>query len=580
MGLPESFFLKPAQIQPSKNREVTMIKIKIISSLEKVFVDSSIDSFTPFKKVSVLKGERLSFQIVHVYDTVNSPPIYETLRLMPTLSGELASMASLRGVAHVPVTKTIHFNGTDDNYVRTAPGLYPDILRPMYYGGKFSFTPCSTNSTWVEINIPKDMQAGDYTFKLELDGNQYGKCECELAVEVIDDVLPDEDIYFTQWFHADCLANYYDVEVWSDRHFEIVENFISTARRNGINMILTPVFTPPLDTAVGGERRTTQLVDVVRNNGEYSFGFDKLDRWIEILDRCGVEYIEISHLFTQWGAKHAPKIMATVDGEYKRIFGWETDAHSEEYVNFLRTFLVALLTHLRERGDDKRCFFHLSDEPHSGDEEHYQKSKETVADILSGYPIMDALSTIDFYKFGLIDHPIPATNRIKPFLEAKVPGLWTYYCVSQPINVSNRYHSMPNWRNRSIGMQIYKYNIAGFLQWGYNFYNNQYSGDPINPYYEQSCDFSFPGGDPFSVYPHMDGTALESPRLVVFNEALQDIKAMKLAEKYTSHETLVAVIENALGKELTFDTCAKSSEIMLRIREDVNALIKKAVAKA
>ena len=562
-----------------------MIKAKIISSLEKVFVDSKIDSFAALEKVSVLKGERLNFQIVHSYDTVDSPLIYETVRLMPTLSGELAPLATMRGIAHVPVTKTTHCIGTDDNYVRTEAGLYPDILRPMYYGGKFSYTPCSTNAVWVEINIPKDMEAGSYKFRIDIDGNNYpngcnyGLCSCELEVEVINEILPDEDIYFTQWFHSDCLANYYNVEVWSDRHFEIVESFIKTARRNGINMILTPVFTPPLDTAVGGERRTTQLVGVTLEGGKYSFNFDYLDRWIDILDRCGVEYIEISHLYTQWGAKHAPKIMATVDGEYKKLFGWETDAHSEEYVTFLHTFLPALIDHMKARGDDKRCFFHVSDEPHAGDEDIYAKSKENVASILEGYPIMDALSTIDFYKFGIIDHPIPANNRIKPFLEAKVPGLWTYYCVSQPINVSNRYQSMPNWRNRSIGMQIYKYNIAGFLQWGYNFYNNQYSGDPINPYYEQSCDFSFPGGDPFSVYPHMDGTALESPRLVVFYEALQDIKAMKLAEKYTSHDEVVAAIENALGKELTFDTCAKSSETMHRIREAVNAIIKNAVAK-
>ena len=133
---------------------------------------------------------------------------------------------------------------------------------------------------------------------------------------------------------------------------------------------------------------------------------------------------------------------------------------------------------------------------------------------------------------------------------------------------------MPAWRNRSIGMQIYKYNLTGFLHWGYNFYNNQYSGDPINPYYEQSCDYAFPGGDPFSVYPETDGTALESPRLLVFFEALQDIKAMKLAEKYTSHEEVVKTIESAFGDEVAFDKCAKSSEAMLAIREAVNNLIK------
>ena len=553
-----------------------MIRTKIVYSLEKVFIDERIDAYTQLESISVLRGERLNFQIITTYDTSRGPLPYTAPKYQPKISGGLSEYASLRQVMNVPVVFTTHVDGADDNYVRTKPGLFPDVLRPLYYGGTVTFAKDALNSVWVEINIPKDMAAGKYEFKVEFDGGENGSTSSTLEIEVIDAVLPDEDIYFTQWFHADCLANYYNVDVWSDRHFEIVESFVKTARRNGINMILTPVFTPPLDTAVGGERRTTQLVGVKVTKSGYKFDFSLLDRWIDMLDRCDVPYIEISHMFTQWGAKHAPKIVATVDGEEKKIFGWQTDAHSTEYVTFLRTFIPELLSHLKARGDDKRCFFHVSDEPHVGDEENYKASKSSIADLLDGYTIMDALSRIDFYEMGIIDHPIPSNSRIAPFLEAGVPGLWTYYCVSQPIEVSNRYHSMPNWRNRSIGMQMYKYNIAGFLHWGYNFYNNQYSGDPVNPYYEQSCDYAFPGGDPFSVYPAMDGTALESPRLVVFYEALQDIKAMKLAESLTSHEAVVAAMESALGKNMTFDTCAKSSESMLRIREAVNNIIRTA----
>ena len=553
-----------------------MIRTKIVSSLEKIFIDERIDAYTQLESISVLRGERLNFQIITTYDTSRGPLPYTAPKYQPKISGGLSEYATLRQVMNVPVVFTTHVDGTDDNYVRTKPGLFPDVLRPLYYGGTVTFAKDALNSVWVEINIPKDMAAGKYEFKVEFDGGENGSTSSTLEIEVIDAVLPDEDIYFTQWFHADCLASYYNVDVWSDRHFEIVESFVKTARRNGINMILTPVFTPPLDTAVGGERRTTQLVGVEVTESGYKFDFSLLDRWIDMLDRCDVPYIEISHMFTQWGAKHAPKIVAMVDGEEKKIFGWQTDAHSTEYVTFLRTFIPELLSHLKARGDDKRCFFHVSDEPHVGDEENYKASKSSIADLLDGYTIMDALSRIDFYKMGIIDHPIPSNSRIAPFLEAGVPGLWTYYCVSQPIEVSNRYHSMPNWRNRSIGMQMYKYNIAGFLHWGYNFYNNQYSGDPVNPYYEQSCDYAFPGGDPFSVYPAMDGTALESPRLVVFYEALQDIKAMKLAESLTSHEAVVAAMESVLGKNMTFDTCAKSSESMLRIREAVNSIIKTA----
>lgn len=551
-----------------------MIQTKIISSLEKVFIDRNIQTYPQLKRLSALRGERINFQIATTYVTKGSPMPYIAPKFMPKLSGELAKYADLRQIMYVPVTFTHHMYGFDDNYLKTEPGLYPDVLRPLYYGGTITFAKDGLNSVWVEINIPKDMAAGVYDFTIEVDGGEYGKTSSSLTVEVIDAILPDEDIYFTQWFHSDCLANYYNVEIWSDRHFEIVENFVRTARRNGINMILTPVFTPPLDTAVGGERRTTQLVGVEVKNGKYSFDFTLLDRWIAMLDRCGVEYIEISHLFTQWGAKHAPKIMATVDGEYKKIFGWETDALGDEYATFVRKFLTELLSHLKKSGNDKRCFFHVSDEPGLDHLENYKRAKSIVSDLLEDYTIMDALSKYDFYQTGVLDHPIPSNNHITPFLEANIPGLWTYYCVSQPIDVSNRFHTMPAWRNRSIGMQMYKYNIAGFLQWGYNFYNNQFSGDPINPFYEQSADYAFQGGDAFSVYPAMDGTALESPRLVVFYEALQDIKAMKLAEKLTSHDTVVKAIEDAYGAEITFDTCAKTSETMHRIREKVNEIIK------
>lgn len=551
-----------------------MIKTRIVSSLEKAFLDQKIDDFKSLEYISALRGERLSLQLLYIYEGANSPAIWDPRRLPIVPEGELAPFINIRRVFSVPVTKATHTLGTDDNYLRTAPGLYPDLLEPLYYGGKISFAADTLNSAWIEINIPEDFAAGEYTLSFSFVDGEFGSCESSVRIEVVDAVLPKDDIYFTQWFHADCLANYYNIDVWSERHWEIIENFAKVARRNGINVLLTPVFTPPLDTAVGGERRTTQLVGVTRNDGKYDFDFSKLDRWIDMCDRCGIEYIEISHFFTQWGAAHAPKIMATVDGEYKKIFGWDTDASGEEYSSFLRLFITKLLAHLKARGDDGRCFFHVSDEPGLAHLESYKRAKEIVADLLKGYTIMDALSKFDFYETGVLDHPIPANNHIKPFLDAGVKDLWTYYCVSQPLEVSNRYISMPLWRTRSIGMQIYKYNVKGFLHWGYNFYNNQYSVNPINPYSEPCADFVFPAGDAFSVYPEFDGTALESIRLISFYEGLQDIKAMKLAESLTSHDEVVKAIEDVLGKELTFETCAKSSEVMLGIRQAVNEIIK------
>ena len=55
---------------------------------------------------------------------------------------------------------------------------------------------------------------------------------------------------------------------------------MKNAADHGMNMILTPIFTPALDTAVGSERTTVQLLDVYKNGESYTFGFDRLIRWL------------------------------------------------------------------------------------------------------------------------------------------------------------------------------------------------------------------------------------------------------------------------------------------------------------
>ena len=557
-----------------------MLRTKVVSSLEKVFVDQKIDDFNALEKISALRGERIAVQFLYTYTNENGDHMHASIRPKLKMDGALAQFANVREVHSVPVVKPTNNAGTDDNYLRTTPGLYPDVLLPLRYDGAVRVAMNILLSAWVEIEIPEDYAAGEYklTFSIKDEEYSFGESEASVTVEVIGAALPKEDIYVTQWFHADCLANYYNCEVWSEKHWEIVENFVRTASRCGINLLLTPVFTPPLDTAVGGERRTTQLVGVQRKKKKdsyvYKFDFKLLDRWIDMCDRCGIKYFEVSHLFTQWGAAHAPKIMATEGKEYKRIFGWDTDATSKEYSDFLRAFLTEFIAHMKKRGDDKRCIYHISDEPGIEHLEAYKAAKAIIADLIEDYMQVDALSKFDFYQTGALKHPIPSNNHIEPFLEAKIPGLWTYYCVSQPINVSNRYISMPLWRTRSLGMQMYKYNIEGFLQWGYNFYNNQYSVNPINPYLVTDCDLVFPAGDAYSVYPAIDGTAYESIRILAFYEGLQDIKAMKLCESLYSHDEVVKAIEEELGVTMTFETCAKSSATMLAIRERVNAMIK------
>jgi hypothetical protein len=397
----------------------------------------------------------------------------------------------------------------------------------------------------------------------------------KLSLRVADAVLPEQKIAVTQWVHYDCIASAHGLEVFSEEHWNAIENYLKTAVDHGINTILTPVLTPPLDTAVGGERPTVQLVDIEKTEIGYVFGFEKFRRFVALCEKLGVKTFEISHFFSQWGAYHAPKVMATVGGEYKRIFGWETDAAGEEYVSFLRALIPALLAEAKALGIENRLMFHISDEPGVKHLEQYKLVKSNIADLLACYPVYDALSDFDFYESGVVANPIPASDRIEPFLDANIENLWTYYCCGQWKDVSNRFIDMPLARTRIIGAQMWKYNIAGFLQWGYNFYYTRFSKREINPFVITDGDAFVPAGDTFSVYPAPGGKPYRSLRLVAFAEALADMRALSLAEKLCGKEAVLALVD-AEG-DVTFSSYPKNAEYLLELREKINAMIENAI---
>jgi len=552
------------------------LKTKLISSLEKCFSDESIDTKPALSRLSLLRGQQVSFQLVM---TETDPQFRNAYRANLRLEGNLAPYVTVRRVMELPVSMPC-YPSPDSNYLRTAPGLYPDLLAPLDYHGRPSIVLGQLRTLWFALNLPNDFPAGEHHITVQLcdDAGEVLSCN-ELQITLIDAVLPPQELIFTQWFHCDCLAQYYGVEAFSEEHWTIIENFVRTAAANGINLLLTPIFTPPLDTEVGGERLTNQLVGVTLEGETYRFDFTLLDRWIDMADRCGIQYFEIAHFFTQWGAAHAPKIMATVNGEYRRLFGWDTDATGEAYTAFLRTFIPAFLDHMKARGDDRRCYFHVSDEPNAEQLEQYRASKAVIADLLEGYTIMDALSNFEFYSQGVVSTPIPSTNHIEPFLEAETDGLWTYYCCAQHRDVSNRFCAMPSARNRIIGVQLYKYDIVGFLHWGFNFYNTCHSHNPINPFLDTCGSDWVPAGDTCSVYPAPDGTAWESLRIVVFREALEDLRAFKLCEALCGRDRVMQLIEGDLAEPITFKQYPHSADYILQLRERVNAAIAEAIAK-
>lgn len=544
-----------------------MVQIETLNSLAKVYPDQALDLKDRQDTGCMLKNEVFSFQAAYRIDSAWQ----SSVRIEVDAPAEIKPYLTVKAIDYVPCDFPM-YEATLNQCDHPQPGLFPDILRelpPIQWIYKNSWRAVHIKIQGTE----GELRPGTYELTVKITNDAaYTKT---FTLEVLDAVLPPQKLRVTNWFHTDCLCNYYGIEFDSEEYWRITENFAKTAAEYGINMLLTPVFTPPLDTAQGGERRTIQLVDVFKEGDRYKFGFEKLSRWIALCKRAGIEYFEISHLFTQWGCKYAPKIMAVENGEYKRIFGWDTDGHGSEYLNFLEQFLPALIAQLKAHGIFERCYFHVSDEPSGEMLEDYKRCAEFMRRFIAPEQIFDALSDIAFYRNGLVTCPVVAVDHIHPFIEERPKHLWAYYCCGQ-ITTTNRFLAYPAGRNRVLGALLFKYNIEGFLQWAFNFYNSHLSLEAVNPYATSTAGGWVPGGDPYVVYPGKDGNAIPSLRLEVFREALQDLRALEALaaklQKSCANPRETAVI--ALGlEELRFDKFINDNAYFIQLREKINRML-------
>ena len=497
-------------------------------------------------------GQSFSYQIA-----LQTP---ERVELSAQVESPVAPWVKLYAVVNT-VMDVACYSSADDDYITKEPGIMPDMLLPMEGKDALMHLTNQAGAIWVQVQVPENTPAGRYPVTVKLHAvtlKEQMDIASTMVVEVLGQNLPAQQTRFTQWFYVDCIADVHKVAIYSEAHWELIEKYIALAKSLGLTMLLTPVITPPLDTAVGTQRPNVQLVKMKKQGDRYVFDFTLLQRWVDICHKYGIEEFEMSHLFSQWGLSATPNIWITEDGEEKLMFGWHVPAKSDEYRDFLGQFLPALIAWLKNAGIKEHTWFHISDEPHAEHIENYRYTKELIVPLIDGCTTIDALSDYDFYANGLVEIPVTKNDRIEPFLAHKLPRQWVYYCCSQNQLVGNRYLAQPSYRNRILGLQIYKFGCEGFLHWGFNFYNSRRSLKNINPFMYTGGDQGFPSGDPFSVYP-VEGGVVPSLRAVIFQEALQDIEVCRLLESYIGKEAVVDMIDEAAGEPLTFSCYPRNS---------------------
>ncbi len=383
-------------------------------------------------------------------------------------------------------------------YLRKAPAFFPDAFLeekeiPLRSG--------ITQPVWISVYVPPDTPSGTYAGKLSFsfEGmNVPGPFSVPVVVHVWPFRLPEKQaLHHTEWFYPGVLGNYYHIDLWSEAHWLWIERVAADMARHKQDMILTDF---------------TKLVTVVElKDGSLTFDFSRLDRWLAIFGKAGIDWIEGSHVaggggggasaitFSRWSPLDASG--KPIDTSVSRM----KDAKFEHYVEHL---LKAVYAHLKSKGLAKRYVQHIADEPNAKTQESWSRISRKIKQWLPDVPRIDAMPATGMA--GDIEIRVPMINEIHGPVHCRPPEqLWSYVCLSPQTIYPNRFLDYCSARNRIIYWLSWSLRLKGFLHWGYNYWRPWGCPIPfpVNPWTDSTAgglyhpSYPLPAGDPHIVYP-------------------------------------------------------------------------------
>ena len=329
-----------------------------------------------------------------------------------------------------------------------------------------------------------------------------------VVIDVYPVIVPEEEtLEITTWFNLGNMALRHDLEMWSDEHWDMIERYAVLMRRMRQNHFWTPL----------------GLVEIEERNGKYSFDFSKTERLIRMFLDLGFQWIDGGHIVSRTSF-NAPEFVLSTNREIK--------ATSPKAYVFLAQYLPAWRAFLEERGWYDRLVQHIGDEPLEQSAADYRIVSGIVRKFLPDVKIIDAVEIAELG--GAVDIWVPKNNYYHEHQEQfelhRTFGdtVWYYTCCFPGGHYLNRLLDMPLLRTRLLHWGNFRYDLKGFLHWGYNMYRPQQ--DP----FEENCPAhgadgsdNLPAGDTHIVYPGPDGP-WSSVRLEAQGRGAEDFELLRM----------------------------------------------------
>ncbi|MPQ43151.1 glycoside hydrolase domain-containing protein [Clostridium tarantellae] len=473
----------------------------------------------------------------------------------------------------------------------------PDIL---YTNEPINIDFNKVQPVWVEFNIPENTPAGVYTGNIMITADEIeNPLTFSYSVEVLDAVMPDSTDYefdIELWQYPYSIAEYYNVEPFSNEHFEILTPHMLKYKELGGHAITTSI----VEEAWGGQtyskneiRYPSMIKWTKKTNGNFEFDFTAFDKWIQFNKDLGIGDKIICYSMIPWGNRIYYFDEETQQQKSVTVFPG-TAKYEEVWIQFLN----ALVSHLDEKGWFEETYIGI-DERSNMDKafDVVDKIKNKDGLVLKKAAAMDHFdsSYLNITK-RVDDLSVGSTaaktdlDGYKAFVEernsaSKDYKTTIYTCTEHfPNSLALSMPGESYWTMLFTAAQ----GATGYLRWAYD----AWVEDPLR----DVTHWAFEAGDTALIYPDekdaINPTSKSSVRLEKIAEGVRDVNKLYLMAKeipeleediknllntvklnYTGEKNGVG--EHGGAKYATDETRAILPEDMKNIREEIEDISKK-----
>ncbi|MHB9027158.1 MAG: DUF4091 domain-containing protein [Candidatus Latescibacterota bacterium] len=450
--------------------------------------------------VSGAKGEAVSAQAVYSPGKSVKAATFRITDLKQRNSGAVIKSSDIRlnWVRYIPIQHNSPDIPADELEIK-APNCFPDPLWEkdtisITYGyqaiiNNGLYVASYSNPIWMEIRVPRDAKAGDYTGMLTVTGDG-SAVSLPVTLHVWDFALPEKQhVSVINWCRLPLTR--FEGKRYEKEHWDNLTRDLTFLVENGQTDITHPGF------------------DLIKKkeNGEWDTAL--FENWTEVALAAGMRQFHLHGL-----------------GQGRTISHLAYTSEIQPLNPASRAKLPVIEAVAKRRG--WKFVASICDEPFIMNEISYMERVREVKKLAPGIRILEALEA---EYLGDMDIYCPKLNHLSMwyprFKELQDAGteMWYYICLHPTGRYPNRFVDLSMLKHRVLFWIHYLYDLDGYLHWGGNYY-----GEKQDPYSELGirCDI-LPLGDAVLWYPGENGP-VSSLRFKAQHDGLKDYGYLEVLE--------------------------------------------------